>query len=101
MISATSSPNRSSGIAVLSGAANRHEKEYHSTGADARHQFGVLAVTTSQHVSTDFNQRVGANIQRLRKEKGMSQADLARELTARGYSFQHQGILKIERASAR
>jgi transcriptional regulator with XRE-family HTH domain len=55
------------------------------------------AVMTSQQVSTDFNQRVGANIQRLRKEKGMSQADLARELTARGYSFQHQGILKIEK----
>jgi transcriptional regulator with XRE-family HTH domain len=28
--------------------------------------------------------------------KRMSQADLARELTARGFSFQHQGVLKLE-----
>jgi len=55
------------------------------------------SLVTSPQVSTDFNKRVGANIQRLRKEKGMSQADLARELTARGYTFQHQGILKIEK----
>jgi transcriptional regulator with XRE-family HTH domain len=45
---------------------------------------------------TNLNKRLGANIQRLRKAKGMSQADLARELTARGFPFQHQGILKLE-----
>ena len=45
---------------------------------------------------TNVNKRLGGNIQRLRKAKGMSQADLARELTARGFPFQHQGILKLE-----
>jgi transcriptional regulator with XRE-family HTH domain len=49
-----------------------------------------------QQVSTDFNKRVGENIQRLRKTKGMSQADLARALTARGFPFQQQGVLKLE-----
>ncbi len=45
---------------------------------------------------TNVNKRLGENIQRLRKAKGLSQADLARELTARGFPFQHQGILKLE-----
>jgi transcriptional regulator with XRE-family HTH domain len=49
-----------------------------------------------QHVSTNFNKRVGENIQLLRKAKGMSQANLARELSARGFAFQQQGVLKLE-----
>jgi transcriptional regulator with XRE-family HTH domain len=54
------------------------------------------ALVDDQAVSTDFNKTVGANIQRLRKTKGMSQADLARELTTRGFPFQQQGVLKLE-----
>jgi transcriptional regulator with XRE-family HTH domain len=50
----------------------------------------------TQQVSTDFDKQIGANIQRLRKAKGMSQADLARELTTRGFSFQQQGVLRLE-----
>ena len=49
-----------------------------------------------QHVSTNFNKGVGENIQLVRKARGMSQADLARELTARGFAFQQQGVLKLE-----
>jgi transcriptional regulator with XRE-family HTH domain len=54
------------------------------------------SLVNPQQVSTNFNKYVGGNIQLLRKARGMSQADLARELTARGYSFQHQGVLKLE-----
>jgi len=50
----------------------------------------------AQQLSTDFDGRIGENIQRLRKAKGMSQADLARELTARGFPFQQQGVLRLE-----
>jgi transcriptional regulator with XRE-family HTH domain len=52
-----------------------------------------------QQGSIDFNQRVGANLARLRKATALSQADLARELTLRGFPFQQQGILKVEKGS--
>jgi len=47
----------------------------------------------------DFNQRVGANIQEIRKAAGWSQADLASELTRRGLPFYQPTILKIEKGS--
>jgi transcriptional regulator with XRE-family HTH domain len=54
------------------------------------------ARVNGQHVSTNFNRQVGENIQLLRKARRMSQADLARELAARGFAFQQQGVLKLE-----
>jgi transcriptional regulator with XRE-family HTH domain len=53
----------------------------------------------NQAGSIDFNQRVGANVQRFRKATGMSQADLASQLTERGLSFQQPTVLKVERGS--
>jgi transcriptional regulator with XRE-family HTH domain len=53
----------------------------------------------NQQVPIDFNVRVGGNLQQLRKEKGMSQTDLAQELTERGFPFQQQTILKIEKGA--
>jgi len=49
--------------------------------------------------STDFNERVGANVQRFRKAAGLSQADLAHALSQRGASFQQQTVLKVEKGS--
>ncbi len=49
--------------------------------------------------STDFNERVGANVQRFRKAAGLSQADLAHALNQRGASFQQQTVLKVEKGS--
>jgi transcriptional regulator with XRE-family HTH domain len=54
---------------------------------------------TDQQQSTDFNQRVGANLQEIRKAAGWSQADLAAELTRRGMPFYQPTILKIEKGS--
>lgn len=45
---------------------------------------------------TDFNRRVGANLQKLRKATGMSQDGLARELARRSLPFRQQTILKVE-----
>ena len=59
----------------------------------------IVTLVNYQHESIDFNQRVGANVQRFRTAAGMSQAELADELTHRGYTFQQQGILKVERGS--
>jgi transcriptional regulator with XRE-family HTH domain len=53
----------------------------------------------NQAESIDFNQRVGANVQRLRKAAGIAQADLARLLTERGLSFQQPTILKVEKGT--
>jgi transcriptional regulator with XRE-family HTH domain len=50
-----------------------------------------------QPESIDFNARVGANIKRLRAAAGLSQADLAHQLTERGFPFQQQTILKVEK----
>jgi transcriptional regulator with XRE-family HTH domain len=49
--------------------------------------------------STDFNQRVGSNVQKFRKAAGLSQADLAHALSQRGASFQQQTVLKVEKGS--
>lgn len=70
----------------------------------------VLVLPTPQHavyrdcvaapqLSTLLNQRIGENLQRFRKASGMSQADLAAELTRRGLPFQQQTILKIEKGA--
>ena len=49
--------------------------------------------------STDFNERVGSNVQRFRKAAGLSQAELAQALSQRGASFQQQTVLKVEKGS--
>jgi transcriptional regulator with XRE-family HTH domain len=54
---------------------------------------------TDQQASTDFNKRVGANLQRFRKARGISQADLAHELSRRGFPFQQPTVLKVEKGS--
>jgi transcriptional regulator with XRE-family HTH domain len=51
---------------------------------------------SNQQVPTDFNRRVGANLQRFRKATGMSQDGLAHELARRGLPFRQQTILKVE-----
>src|SRR5215217_1703109 len=53
----------------------------------------------NQRDSTDFNKRVGAKLQRIRKAAGLSQADLATQLEARGLPFQQPTILKVEKGS--
>lgn len=52
-----------------------------------------------QQVSTDFNHRLGANVQRFRKAADMSQAELAHQLTERGFSFQQPTVLKVEKGT--
>jgi transcriptional regulator with XRE-family HTH domain len=54
---------------------------------------------TPQSEPTDFNQRVAANIRRFRKAAGMSQAELAHELTARGFSWVQQTVVRVENGS--
>jgi transcriptional regulator with XRE-family HTH domain len=51
----------------------------------------------NQQSSTDFNHRLGERVMRLRKANGLSQADLAGMLAARGFSFQQPMIGKVER----
>lgn len=58
-----------------------------------------FATMTIEPDSTDFNERVGSNVQRFRKAAGLSQADLAQALTQRGASFQQQTVLKVEKGS--
>lgn len=48
---------------------------------------------------TDRLAAVRANIQRYRKQRGMSQADLANRLSAEGFAFFPQTIQKIENGS--
>jgi transcriptional regulator with XRE-family HTH domain len=59
----------------------------------------MLPAVMSQPSPTDFNQRVGENLHQIRKAAGLSQADLAERLTARGLSFQQPTILKLEKGS--
>ena len=47
----------------------------------------------------DFNQRVGANLRALRAITGLSQTQLAEAMSARGYSWQQQTVLKIEKGA--
>lgn len=47
----------------------------------------------------DFNGAVGQNLQLLRKAAGLSQADLAEHLSARGYPFAQQTVLKVEKGT--
>jgi transcriptional regulator with XRE-family HTH domain len=58
-----------------------------------------MPAVTDQQVSIDFNERVGANVQRFRKAAGVSQAELARQLSERGFSFQQPTVLKVEKGS--
>jgi transcriptional regulator with XRE-family HTH domain len=53
----------------------------------------------NQRTSADFNQRVGGNVRRFREAAGLSQTELAEQLTRRGYAFAQQGILKIEQGN--
>jgi transcriptional regulator with XRE-family HTH domain len=52
-----------------------------------------------QSEPTDFNQRVAANIRRFRKAAAMSQAELAHELTAHGFSWVQQTVVRVENGS--
>jgi transcriptional regulator with XRE-family HTH domain len=54
---------------------------------------------THQPVPITFNQRVGANLQHLRKAAGKSQADLAHELTIGGFPFTQQTLVRVESGS--
>jgi transcriptional regulator with XRE-family HTH domain len=54
---------------------------------------------THQAVPITFNQRVGANLQLLRKAAGKSQADLAHELTIGGFPFTQQTLVRVESGS--
>jgi transcriptional regulator with XRE-family HTH domain len=55
-------------------------------------------VTRTQQ-PTEFNKRVGANVKHYRLARGMSQADLAAQLTVRDFPFHQQAILKVERGT--
>jgi transcriptional regulator with XRE-family HTH domain len=52
---------------------------------------------TAQQEPTDFNHRVAANVQRLRKAADKSQAQLAHELALRDLPFQQQIIANVEK----
>jgi transcriptional regulator with XRE-family HTH domain len=58
-----------------------------------------LSAMNNQRPSTDFNKRVGANLQLIRKAAGWSQADLADQLSRRGLPFHQPTILKIEKGT--
>jgi transcriptional regulator with XRE-family HTH domain len=51
----------------------------------------------AQQATTDFNHLLGANVVKVRKASGLSQADLAALLTERGFSFQQPMVGKVER----
>jgi transcriptional regulator with XRE-family HTH domain len=53
----------------------------------------------SQQTSADFNARVGANVELFRKAADLTQTELAKQLSHRGFAFQQQGILKIEQGT--
>jgi transcriptional regulator with XRE-family HTH domain len=57
----------------------------------------TVSPVTGQQSSSDFNRRVGANVQQFRKAAGMAQADLANRLSARGLPFQQPTVLKVEK----
>jgi transcriptional regulator with XRE-family HTH domain len=59
----------------------------------------MLPAVDDQRSSIDFNQRVGANLQLIRKAAGWSQADLADQLSRRGLPFHQPTILKIEKGT--
>src|SRR5829696_2368585 len=52
-----------------------------------------------QQSPTAFNRQVGRNIGHIRRAAEMSQADLAQELTRRGFPIQQQTILTIEKGT--
>lgn len=54
---------------------------------------------SNQQLPLDFNRLVGRNLQRFRKAAALSQADLAEHLSARGFPFQQQTILKVEKGA--
>jgi transcriptional regulator with XRE-family HTH domain len=69
-------------------------------GCLCNHTLAVYrAKVRGQRIPIDFNERVGANLQRFRQESGMSQSDLAHELASRGLPAQQQTILKIEKGA--
>lgn len=49
-----------------------------------------------QDVRAPANQRIGENLRRLRAQKDMSQADLAKEMTARGWPWHQQTVAQTE-----
>jgi transcriptional regulator with XRE-family HTH domain len=53
----------------------------------------------NQRDSTDFNERVGANVRFYRLARGMSQAEMARVLQDQGFPFQQPTILKVEKGT--
>jgi transcriptional regulator with XRE-family HTH domain len=52
-----------------------------------------------QQESTDFNRRVGRNVQRFRKGCFLSQAELAQEMAERGFPFSQTTVVKVEQGS--
>jgi transcriptional regulator with XRE-family HTH domain len=78
---------------------NLHNKLRHADAVVKHTQIVYVAGVTPQSEPTDFNQRVAANIRRFRKAAGMSQAQLAHELTARGYSWVQQTVVRVENGS--
>jgi transcriptional regulator with XRE-family HTH domain len=72
----------------------------HAFGALRNHAPKAYGVPVeSQQSPTTFNQRVGANLQRLRKAAWWSQADLADQLAARGLPFGQPTVLKVEKGA--
>ena len=57
----------------------------------------TVSAVTNQQSSIDFNRLLGANVVNARKAAGLSQADLAKLLTERGFSFQQPMVGKVER----
>lgn len=54
-------------------------------------------MTFDDEFGEGFDKRVGAAIQELRKSRGMTQATLAEEVTARGVAWRQQTVLKVEK----
>lgn len=78
---------------------NLHNKLRHAVVVVKHTRNVYVCRVTPQSEPTDFNQRVAANIRRFRKAAGMSQAELAHELTARGFSWVQQTVVRVENGS--
>ena len=78
---------------------NLHNESRHAHAVVKHKRIVYVDRVNPQPEPTDFNQRVAANIRRFRKAAGMSQAQLAHELTALGYSWVQQTVVRVENGS--
>lgn len=59
----------------------------------------LYALTVSDAEESEYDRLVGQNVQRLRKARGMTQADLAKRLGQHGLSMRQQTVVKVEQGA--